>query len=75
DVYDNLGDPKIGVDFSTNDWFDRVLELYESKRYDINNPSTYYPNISDWQCVIKIWMIQKATDTGIFNPFDISACR
>ena len=51
-VNDNLGSKRLGSDYATNDWYDRVLEMYESK-YSTS------PTLGDWTCYVKTWMLEK----------------
>ena len=64
---DNIRDKHLGRDFATNDWYDRVLEMYEARR----NPVEYRFTINDWQCYIATWFTAK--EPGAFDPDDPNA--
>ncbi len=66
---DNLGNYRLGSDYATNDWYDRVLEMYETK-YD--NGDSLYPDapiLKDWACYIRTWMKEKVIDNDDIRYF------
>lgn len=72
---DQASDPHAGYDYPINDWYDRVLEMYEGgiagllagegagDRERLQQYRTY--TLADWQCYIATWFVpQNANGVG-----------
>ncbi|MBI4134255.1 MAG: hypothetical protein HY475_02420 [Candidatus Terrybacteria bacterium] len=58
---DNIRNKVLGRDYAINDWYDRVLEMYEPNR---GGDRAF--TIGDWQCYIATWFANK--NPGYINP-------
>ncbi len=56
---DNIGNKLNGVDFSINDWFDRVIEMYQP------NPGNNWFTLQDSDCSIATWFTKLRIDVPI----------
>ncbi|OHA51619.1 MAG: hypothetical protein A3A97_04365 [Candidatus Terrybacteria bacterium RIFCSPLOWO2_01_FULL_40_23] len=56
---DNIENKLTGIDYSINDWFDRVLEMYEPSRGDD------WFTLQDWDCYIATWFAALRIDVPL----------